>query len=595
MLGRLGVNELRNNASPLLLKEGICAWPIHSLLRCALIIAALLFPLRAVAQTDADFFNPDKLQEVRILIFPSDWALLKKNFRDDTYYDCEFHWIYNGKDLTMPEVGIRSRGQGSRSGIKPSLKVDFNHYESKQQFLGLSNVVLRANTQDASMMHERVSMELFRRMGIRAPRETHTKLYINDVYVGLYTIVESIDKPFLRRTYGEDSGYLYSYQYQDTFLFEDRGPNPATYSPVPFEPENKSQTPNPAPIAAMVQAINKASDAQFQATVSQYVDFSSFLTEVAGENFVADQDSLIGNYGLNNFYLYRLAGKNVHTFIPWDKSNAFWSLDWPIMHNFSSNVLSKRSAATPELLALYLDAVARAAQIAGGPGGWLEQEINKEYQQIRDAAYADTLKLCDPGATGALRPCSNDEFDAEVANMIAFARRRAIDVQIQLAGGVSQQTFSVSNLGGFTSTAAGATYPLRVGYARIQPTGPTTPNGLAIFSLRNGNMVVSEAAVPATSLIQSGRIYAEVNAPVNTGIAIANPNDQSALISFYFTDATGRDFGGGTTTSPANGQIAEFLDSARSNSGALATGTFTFSSSVPVAAIALRIVTTERS
>jgi spore coat protein CotH len=76
------------------------------------------------------------------------------------------------------------------------------------------------------MMHERVSMELFRKMGLPAPRETHAKLYVNGDYVGLYTIVESIDKPFLRDRYGEDSGYLYNYQWQDAFFFEDRGPDP---------------------------------------------------------------------------------------------------------------------------------------------------------------------------------------------------------------------------------------------------------------------------------------------------------------------------------------------------------------------------------
>src|SRR5207253_6767637 len=144
-----------------------------------------------------------------------------------------------------------------------------DRYESKQSFLGLKNVVLRANTQDASMMHERVSMEFFRKMGLQVSRETHTKLYVNDQYVGLYTIVESIDKPFLRDRFGEDTGYLYNYQYQDAFVFEDRGSNPAAYSPVPFQPEFGSQIPNPAPLAALVQAINHSSDAQFTSSVSQ--------------------------------------------------------------------------------------------------------------------------------------------------------------------------------------------------------------------------------------------------------------------------------------------------------------------------------------
>src|SRR5438093_8226640 len=85
---------------------------------------------------------------------------------------------------------------------------------------------------------------------------------------------------------------------------------------------------------------------------------------------------------------------------------------------------------------------------------------------------------------------------------------------------------------------------IAVGYARIQPaTGNTTPSGLAIFGLRQGNVLVSEAAVPASALISSGRIYAQVAGSVNTGLAIANPNSQTVTLSFYFTDANGQNFG----------------------------------------------------
>jgi len=564
--------------------------------RPLLLLVFLIVPIWANGQTENDFFNTDKLQEIRIEIRPQDWALLKKNYLDNTYYACEFHWIFNGKDIETPEVAIRSRGQGSRSGVKPSLKVEFDRYESTQTFLGLKNIVLRANTQDASMMHERVAMELFRKMGLAVSRETHTKLYINGEYSGLYTIVESIDKPFLRSHFNEDTGYLYNYQYHDPFFFEDRGPNPATYSPVPFEPEFSSQVPNPGPLAAMVQAINQTSDANFISTVGQFVDINEFLTEIAAENYLAEQDGLIGDYGLNNFYFYRFAGKNLHTFIPWDKSNTFFALDWPITHNLQANRLSRRATAFPELLAVYRDSLARAAEIAGGQGGWLEQEITKEYLQIQQAAYADPVKLCDPGATGALRPCSNAEFDAAFAFMINFARYRAVDVQSQLSGGVSQQTFSVTNLGGFSSTASNAQSGLKVGYTRILPdAGNGTPSGLAIFTLRNGSTVITEAGVPASSLVRSGRIYAEVNGVVNTGLAIANPNNQPAEVSFYFTDEAGRDFGTGNITIPANGQVAKFLDAAPYSSGTLTAGTFTFNSSVPVGAIALRGLSNERS
>jgi len=184
----------------------------------------------------------------------------------------------------------------------------------------------------------------------------------------------------------------------------------------------------------MVLAINKTPDAQFLATVSQHVDLNAYFREIAAENFVADQDSLIGDYLLNNFFLYRFQNSIRSTFIPWDKSNAFWAINWDINHNFTANWINIRAlTAAPSLVALYKDTLRQAADVAGGPGGWMEQEIIKVYQQIRQAAYEDTLKLCDQGATGYLHSCSNEEFDAEVAYLIRFAQQRAAFVRAQLA------------------------------------------------------------------------------------------------------------------------------------------------------------------
>jgi len=136
---------------------------------------------------------------------------------------------------------------------------------------------------------------------------------------------------------------------------------------------------------------------------------------------------------------------------------------------------------------------------------------------------------------------------------------------------------------------------LSAGYSRIQPgTGSTTPTGVAIFGLRQNNVVVTEAGVPASPLITAGRIYAEVNGPVNTGLAIANPNDQAAAINFHFTDSAGNDFGSGATTIAANQQLARFLNEGPYNGGPSVQGTFSFSSNVPVSVVALRGFTNER-
>ena len=113
----------------------------------------------------------------------------------------------------MPNVGIRSRGNGSRSGFKPGLRVDIDRYSSTQKFLGMKSFVLRNNTQDPSQLHEWLSMLFFRRMGLPASREAFARLFVNNQYAGLYTIVESVDKSFLTRQFGEDEGYLFDYDY----------------------------------------------------------------------------------------------------------------------------------------------------------------------------------------------------------------------------------------------------------------------------------------------------------------------------------------------------------------------------------------------
>jgi hypothetical protein len=117
---------------------------------------------------------------------------------------------------------------------------------------------------------------------------------------------------------------------------------------------------------------------------------------------------------------------------------------------------------------------------------------------------------------------------------------------------------------------------------------------MAIFSYRQNNTLIREAAVPATPTITSGRIYAEISGTVNTGIAIANPNPTPAIVTFYFTDRSGVRFGEGALAVPPNGQTARFLSDPVFNAGATVLGTFSFSSTQPVAVTALRGLTNER-
>ncbi len=159
---------------------------------------------------------------------------------------------------------------------------------------------------------------------------------------------------------------------------------------------------------------------------------------------------------------------------------------------------------------------------------------------------------------------------------------------------VGTESFSIPDRGGRSTTTSGTAESLRQGYGRIRAdAASSTPSGIAIFGLRQDGVLIAEAGVPATEPVQEGRIFAEVNGPVNTGLAIANPNDVLATIRFYFTDTSGTRFADGSFELGANQQTAKFLDQAPFNGGSSVSGTFTFTSSVPIAVVALRGFTNE--
>ena len=160
---------------------------------------------------------------------------------------------------------------------------------------------------------------------------------------------------------------------------------------------------------------------------------------------------------------------------------------------------------------------------------------------------------------------------------------------------VGTELFSIPDRGGWSATSGETAEVVRVGYGRIRAeAGSTTPSGIAIFQFRDSQgVLISEASVPATELIQEGRIFAEVDGPVNTGLAIANPNNETATIDFYFMDTGGDNFGNSSFELGPNAQTAKFLNQPPFNSGSPARGTFTFESSVPITVTALRGFTNE--
>ena len=160
---------------------------------------------------------------------------------------------------------------------------------------------------------------------------------------------------------------------------------------------------------------------------------------------------------------------------------------------------------------------------------------------------------------------------------------------------VSAQAFFIPERGGVSFASQDTSPVTLVDMDRWKPDdGMTLPAGLAIFAFRQNGILVSEASVPASAAVREGQIFVEIDGAVTTGIAIANPNDSGASIRAVFTDSHGIDYVySGLWLGPRQ-QMARFLPESFWQ-GIEGLGTFTFTSDIPIAVIALRGFVNERS
>ena len=384
----------------------------------------------------AAFFDSTVVRDLKLFINGKDWAKLQEEYLSNTYYPCDVHW----EGQIARNVGVRSRGRGSRLRQKPGFRVDIDFYSTKQTFLDMTSFVLDNLSQDPSAVREVAIMAFFARMGQPASREAFVRLYVNNQYVGLYAVAESINKRYLRRNFGlvgedwEDDGYLYEYDYKADYRFDYLGDNLDAYAEIwdPKTHENGSKEKKWRYFEELTRLIHEVRIEDFVPQVGSRVDLATFARHLALENFVAEEDGFLGYAGMNNFYFYRMEHTGLGRPLVWDKDVAFYSIDFPLFHRIEENPLARKLLAIPELRLLYLQTLEQAAHSANEPEppppdgsprrgndpeaanrGWLEREVRRLSDLVRPFIHADPNK-----------PYSNERFEEEVAKVIEIVRHR---------------------------------------------------------------------------------------------------------------------------------------------------------------------------
>jgi len=138
----------------------------------------------------------------------------------------------------------------------------------------------------------------------------------------------------------------------------------------------------------------------------------------------------------------------------------------------------------------------------------------------------------------------------------------------------------------------GTNFNQNSGFAAAESSAPVT--GLEILEYRKDNVTHSATGLLTTPPVQTGRLFVEVTNTIKTQLSIANPSSADANVDFFFTDESGNSSSFGSLTVPAGGQFSGNVGEG-SISIPTATGTLSFTASVPVFATALRIFTNENT
>ncbi len=168
----------------------------------------LIFGCVSTALAQSDFYHTDTIQEIRITFYQTNWdELLDALYvAGEDRLTCDLE--VNG--VQLDSVGIRYKGFSSVSTdrTKNPFNIKIDHVHGNQDYNGITKLKLSNVIQDPSFLREVLSYEIARKY-MPASRANFARVYINNVYWGLYTNVEDVDDPFLVDHYGESHGTFF--------------------------------------------------------------------------------------------------------------------------------------------------------------------------------------------------------------------------------------------------------------------------------------------------------------------------------------------------------------------------------------------------
>lgn len=246
--------------------------------------------------------------------------------RHRSAFGMEFPWVHgeiSAEGKTYKNVGIRYKGNAtymaSARNLKRSLKIDLGHFTEDQRFHGLKMLNLHAGVMDETKSREALSYALFRNAGVAAPRTAFAQVTLtvpgkyDKEFLGLYILVEQVDKAFLKDCFKDGKGLLLKPERLRgiEYLGEDWSKYKSQY-----QPRNEPTKKEGRRLVEFTWLVAKADDDRFRKEIGSYLDVDAFLRYMAVNAMLVNLDSffMLGH----NYYIYLNPDSNKFVFIPWD-------------------------------------------------------------------------------------------------------------------------------------------------------------------------------------------------------------------------------------------------------------------------------------
>ena len=360
-------------------------------------------------------------------------------------------------DTSFSHVGLRLKGNSSlinswRSGIeKLPFRLNFDALEGQfpgireQTFFGFPNLNLTNNSQDASFLRAKVVGDLFRDAGVPAARTAFVRVFLDRgqgaQYLGLYTLVEVPDRPFLQTQFGSAAGNLYKPN--------GTGARWTTFIASSFPKKTNQEDEDWTDVQDAIAVLNepRTSAAAWRARLEARFGVSTFLRWLALNTIVGNTDTY-GGFSAHNYWVY---GSPRHRdrliWIPWDHDLALNASGpgggggrggGPVTGQTVDLFQQSVNASWPLIRYLLDDPVYRAAyrqhvqdllNTVFEPSR-LTTRLQTEYALI--GRYVIGGEGEQPGRTFIDSP---DQFTAAVSSLVSYVQTRAASVRQALESG----------------------------------------------------------------------------------------------------------------------------------------------------------------